>query len=221
MLLDDINKKTALIFDMDGTLVDSMGMWKEIDIEYLGRFGYSIPDDLQQSIAGMCFHDTAVYFKNRFNIPDSLEKMEKDWNDMAEYKYGHDIKLKPGVKELLMYCKNRGIKLGIATSNSRVLTMIMLKAQGLDSVFDYVLTGCDSLKSKPDPEIYLTAAKALNVEPSDCMVFEDIVQGIMAGKNAGMTVVAVDDPYSQYCITEKQGLADYYLYSYEDIFIDK
>lgn len=207
----------AIIFDMDGTLADSMGIWHQIDIEYFAGFGIELPDDLQKCIEGMCFHDTAVYIQKRFNIPTTIEEMKDTWNRMALYKYGHEVKLKPGALEFIKYACTHGLKLAIATSNSRILTDELLKAQKLESYFDFVLTGCDSLKSKPDPEVYLTAAKGLKVDPSKCVVFEDIVPGIMAGKNAGMRVVAVDDEYSSYSKAEKENLADYYLLSYQDI----
>ena len=207
----------AFIFDMDGTLVDSMGLWKEIDVEYLSSKDIPFPENLQKDLEGMCFKDTARYFKKRFKIEDSLETIEKTWNDMAEYKYSHEVDLKKGILDILSFAKENGIKLGIATSNSRRLTDALLKAKGLEETFDYVLTGCESLKSKPDPEIYLTAAAALGVEPDKCLVFEDIVAGIMAGKNAGMRVCCVDDKYSEYCLEDKKKLSDYYIYSYDDI----
>ena len=74
----------AVIFDLDGTLLDSMWIWKQIDIDYLSKFGLELPPDLQTAIEGMSFSETAVYIKNRFNIPDSLDKMKSDWNEMAE-----------------------------------------------------------------------------------------------------------------------------------------
>lgn len=211
------NDIDALIFDLDGTLVDSMGIWHDIDVEYLARFGLSVPDDLQKEIEGMCFLDTAKYFKKRFNISDDLDDIMKAWNDMTEYKYSHSVPLKDGVLKLLEFGRSKGYKLGIATSNSRKLTELLLEAKGLTNTFDYVLTGCDSLKSKPDPEIYLTAASKLNVRPERCLVFEDIVPGILAGKNAGMKVCAIDDEYSSYARADKMKLSDYYLYSYNDI----
>lgn len=211
----------AIIFDMDGTLVDSMGIWKEIDLEYLGRFGYELPNDLQKCIEGMCFHDTAVYIQKRFNIPQTVEEMKDTWNEMALYKYRNEVMLKPGAEIFLRFMKAKGIRLAIATSNSRLLTDAVLKARNIENYFDFVLTGCDSMKSKPDPEVYLTAAAKLGTDPSKCVVFEDIIPGIMAGKNAGMRVVAIDDAYSEYSKDEKIKLADYYLMSYEDIEISK
>lgn len=210
------NKK-AVIFDLDGTLVDSMWMWRDIDIEYLGRFGISVPHGLQADIEGMSFSETAVYFKERFHIPDSLEKIKRDWNQMAWDKYTFQVPLKEGVSEFIEQCRCRGISLGIATSNSRELVENIIAVHGLNDDFSCIMTGCDVKRGKPSPEIYLAVAQALQVPPEDCLVFEDIVPGIQAGKSAGMEVCAVEDAYSLYQTEEKKTLADYYIKDYREI----
>lgn len=86
----------AVIFDLDGSLVDSMWIWRDIDIEYLGRYGIVLPDELQSEIEGMSFSETACYFKERFQIPDEIEKIKADWNEMAFDKYTHQVPLKKG-----------------------------------------------------------------------------------------------------------------------------
>ena len=105
MKADMLKGIDAVIFDMDGSLVDSMWMWHEIDIEYLGRFGIELPPDLQSKIEGMSFHETAVYFKENFLIPDSLEEIKRTWNEMAWDKYTHEVPLKPGISEFLQGCR--------------------------------------------------------------------------------------------------------------------
>lgn len=214
-----LNKK-AVIFDLDGSLVDSMWMWREIDIEYLGRFGIALPEDLQSKIEGMSFSETAVYFKEVFQIPDSIEQMKADWNGMAWDKYMHEVPLKPGIPEFLAGCKAKGIKLGIATSNSRELVENIAAAHNLRDYFSSIMTGCDVAHGKPSPDIYLAVAAELQVEPSQCLVFEDIVPGIMAGKNAGMEVCAVEDAYSEHVRDRKKELADYYIEDYYGIIIE-
>ena len=209
----------AVIFDLDGSLVDSMWIWKEIDIEYLGRFNIELPKNLQTEIEGKSFSETAVFFKEKFNIPDSLDKMKDDWNKMAWDKYLNDVPLKPGADLFLQYCIKNNIKLGIATSNSRQLVEAVANARGFGKDFDCIMTACEVEKGKPAPDIYLAVAAKLGVKPEQCLVFEDIVPGIMAGKNAGMRVCAVEDEYSLHQTEKKKELADYYIKDYMDIFL--
>lgn len=214
-MLRDID---AVIFDMDGSLVDSMWMWTAIDIEYLGRYGIALPGDLQSKIEGMSFHETAIYFKDHFPIPESLEEIMEEWNRMAWDKYMHEVPLKKGIPEFLAGCKALDIRLGIATSNSRVLVENVAKVHNLRDYFTCIITGSEVLRGKPNPDIYLAVAKELAVSPENCLVFEDIVAGILAGKNAGMRVCAVEDAYSAQSREVKRGLADYYIEDYTDLF---
>ncbi len=207
----------AVIFDLDGSMVDSMWIWRSIDIEYLGRFGIALPDKLQADIEGMSFSETATYFKKRFALPDSLEQIKEDWNRMAWDKYEREVPLKKGVKELLDYCKANGILLGIATSNSRQLVETVVRAHHLESYFDCIMTACEVEKGKPAPDIYLAVSDTLKVSPADCLVFEDIVPGIQAGIAAGMKVCAVYDQYSAYQDDEKRRQADYYTYEFKEL----
>lgn len=207
----------AVLFDLDGSLVDSMWVWKNIDIEYLGRFGIALPDNLQSSIEGMSFSETAVYFKEHFLIPDSVEQIKEDWTKMAWDKYTHEVPLKKGVDEFLSYCAEHQIKLGIATSNSRELVENVLESLGVKTHFACIVTGCDVAKGKPSPDVYLEAARQCKVAPEDCLVFEDIVPGIQAGKAANMKVCAVEDAYSSHQRQEKRALADYYIEDYSEV----
>ena len=210
-MLDDID---AVIFDLDGSLVDSMWLWKEIDIEYLGRFGILLPEDLQTKIEGMSFRETAVYFKEHFSIPDPLEEIMDTWNKMAWDKYMYEVPLKKGIPDFLKGCRERGLLLGIATSNSRELVTNVITAHGLKDCFCCIMTGSDVERGKPSPDIYLEAARQLKTDPARCLVFEDIAAGIQAGKNAGMRVCAVEDAYSADARELKRQLADYYIEDY-------
>ena len=208
----------AVIFEMDGSLVDSMWLWKSIDIEYLGRYGIPLPEDLQSRIEGMSFSETAVYFKEHFDIPDSLEEIKASWNRMAWDKYMNEVPLKPGIPEFLNGCRENGIKLGIATSNSRELVENVAEVHNLRTYFTSIVTGCDVARGKPSPDIYLEVARQLEVVPARCLVFEDIVPGILAGKRAGMRVCAVEDAYSLQSRKEKKELADYYIDNFSELF---
>ncbi|MBQ7775090.1 MAG: HAD family phosphatase [Lachnospiraceae bacterium] len=218
-MLKDIK---AVIFDMDGSLVDSMWIWKDIDIEYMQKYGYEMTDEkvaeIQSAIEGMSFAETAVWVSEHFDIPRTCEEMMDDWNQMAWDKYEKEVFLKPGVDNFLMKCIDRGIRLGIASSNSRELIENVIRARKLEGVFQVIKTGSDGLRGKPAPDVYLAAAKELGVEPEHCLVFEDVVAGIRAGKSAGMCVCAVEDDYSAHQWEEKKRLADYYIEDYYEIF---
>ncbi len=217
-LKDKLKEFDAFIFDLDGTLVDSMWMWKQIDIEYLGRHQIPLPADLQQQIEGMSFSETAVYFKETFNIKDDLDTIKADWNQMACDKYLNEVPFKEGALELLQFAKANGIKLGVATSNSRELVECAAKSLHLHDYMDVIMTACEVKKGKPAPDIYLAVAQRLQVSPDKCLVFEDIIPGIMAGKNAGMSTCAVEDDYSLDIKEEKANLADYYVTTFSELF---
>ncbi len=213
-MLKDIE---AVIFDLDGTLIDSMWMWKQIDIEYLERFGLELPLDLQRMIEGMSFSETAIYFKERFKLEDSIDQIKSDWNKMAWDKYQNEVPLKDGVLEFLVYLKENNIPAGIATSNSRELVDLIINIHDLQGYFTSIRTSCEVVKGKPSPDIYLLVASDLGVEPEKCLVFEDVLQGVMAGKNANMKVCSVYDEASLTEQDSKRKLADYEIISMTEV----
>lgn len=215
-MLKDID---AVIFDLDGTLVDSMWMWKTIDIEYLNKYGLEFPKDLQGSIEGMSFTETAIFFKDKFNLKDSLDQIKSDWNKMAWDKYLYEVPLKEGVLEFLEYLKANNIPAGIATSNSRELVDLIIEKHNIGKYFASIRTSCEVNKGKPSPDIYLLVAMDLMVEPRKCLVFEDVIHGIMAGKNANMKVCSVYDEFSENVEQQKIRLSDYYIRSMKEILL--
>ncbi len=215
--LKDVVDMEAVIFDMDGTLINSMWVWEDIDREYLARFGLDMPEGLQDAIAGISITQTAIYFKETFGIEDSVEKIIGDWDAMAFEKYSHEIPLKPGTLEFLNALSAAGVRCAIATSSSRRLTDAVMKAHKIGPYFEVILTGEDIHKGKPDPDVYLEAARRLGAAPEKCLVFEDIPYGIMAAKNAGMTCIAVEDDYSAPDREKKRLLADGYIRDFYEI----
>lgn len=213
-MLKDIE---AVIFDLDGTLVDSMWMWHDIDVEFLGKRNLPLPPTYQKDIEGMSFTETAIYTKELFHLPESVEELKEIWNGMAREKYATQVPMKPGAARFLAYCQKQEIPLGIATSNSKELVKAVAEAHHLNDYIQVILTSCEVAKGKPAPDVYLEAAKRLNSRPDRCLVFEDVPMGILAGKNAGMKVCAVEDRFSAGQLEEKRKLADYYITSYEDV----
>lgn len=214
-MLRDID---AVIFDMDGTLIDSMWIWPDIDMEYLQKYNLTKPENFHDGMEGMSYSETAQYFLDLFpSLSFTKEEIMDEWTQMARERYVTQVKLKKGVYEFMETLKTQGVKLGIATSNGRTLVDDTLNALHITSFFDSVKCACEAGAGKPAPDVYLLVAKELKTEPERCLVFEDVCAGILAGKNAGMKVCAVEDDFSKYQRERKRELADYYIQDYDDI----
>lgn len=207
----------AVIFDLDGTLIDSMWIWKQIDINFLEERGHVLPDDLQKNIEGMSFSETALYFKKRFNLPEDIDKIKEIWIEMAKGLYSEEIKLKKGIKELLDILKDKGIKIGIGTSNSRELAEEVLRKNEVLDYFEVLVTSCDVKKGKPEPDVFIKVAELMGVEVEECLVFEDTHAGVLAGKAAGMAVIAIYDVLSEEYMEEIKNSADHYLMCFSEL----
>lgn len=215
--MDIIRGKKAFLFDLDGTLVDSMWMWKDIDMEYLGKYGITLPPELQEYIEGMSFSEVSAYFKETFKIKESLEEIKSEWVSMAKYKYTHEVPLKPGALRFLKHLKEQGIPMGIATSNSRDLLDAVLKSLEIAPYFDCCMTSCEAGAGKPAPDIYLKVAELLKTEPKDCLIFEDTPAGILAGNRAGIPVCAMADENSAGRKEQILQMADYYAETFDQV----
>jgi len=207
----------AIIFDLDGTLVDSMWIWKQIDIDFLEKRGIHLPDDLQKAIEGMSFTETANYFIERFGLNDSLQSIQDEWNEMAKEFYKTHIKLKDKVLPIIEYADAHDIKLGIGTSNSKELLNEVIKAHGIHHYFESLRTSCEVEKGKPSPDIFLKVASDLGIAPDKCLVFEDTHAGVLAAKRAGMRVIAVYDELSEPYQAAIKAEADAFIYSFSEI----
>ncbi len=214
-MLEDIE---AVIFDLDGTLVDSMWIWPSVDEDFYVRHGLTAPENFPDDMEGMSFSEVAQFFLDSFpTLSHTREEIMAEWTDMAHERYVKQAPLKDGVYDFILEMKRQGKKLGIATSNGRTLVDDTLEALGVAGYFDVVRTACEVAKGKPAPDVYLLVADELGVEPGRCLVFEDVPMGILAGKNAGMKVCGVDDECSRPQEEKKKSLADYYIYRYDDI----
>lgn len=208
----------AVIFDMDGSLVDSMWIWPAIDEVYLKKYNLTRPEGFHEAMEGMSYTETAKFFLDTFpDLHRTLEEVQEEWLQMAFEKYTTQVPLKEGVYDFIKSTRARGVKFGIATSNARPLVDATLDVLQITDLFDSVRTACEVAAGKPAPDVYLKVADDLKVHPKNCLVFEDVPMGILAGKNAGMRVCAVDDAFSRPQEAKKKQLADYYIYHFDEI----
>ena len=175
----DITHFKGVIFDLDGTLVDSHWVWSQIDIDFLGKRGFEVPADYTKAVSAMDFRQAAIYTKERFGLKESLEEIRNEWRDMAIWHYANDIEAVKGAPEFVRKLHSRGVKLALATASSS---------------FDFFATTEQVERGKGYPDIYLFAAKGLGLSRKDCAVFEDIIEGVNGAKAGGFTVFARLNP---------------------------
>lgn len=205
------------IFDLDGTLIDSMGVWEKIDKEFLKKRNIDMPCDYIEKISSMSFEKVAQYTINRFNLKESEEELIKEWNRMAIYEYSNNISLKQNVREYLKKLNDNNIKIALSTSSPRILYESVLKNNRIYEYFDVLVSLEDVKRDKNYPDIYLLAAEKLNLNPQDCVGFEDILIGINTLKKAEFKTVGVYDKYADSEIDDIKEISDKFIYSFKEI----
>ena len=217
-----INNIKAAIFDLDGTLIDSMGVWVQIDIDYIKEIGHANIDlkKLKEEINHLSYRGTAEYFKNRFNLEFSVDEICARWHEMAYEKYSKDIKLKEGVFEFLTELRNSGVKIGLATSNSVELAKASLEFNGIADLFDSITITGEVSRGKNFPDVYLLSAQRLGVEPKDIIVFEDIPVAVEGAKKGNFKVIGVYDEYSAHHEVEMIDKSDRFIKSYTELLVN-
>ena len=188
-----MNSFGAAIFDLDGTLLDSLDLWKNIDAEFFAGRGLVCPLDYGTAISGLSPLETAVYTKERFGFKESPEEINAIWLKMSRDAYRYTIPLKSGAGEYLKVLKERGIKLAVATALDEMTFTPALRRLGIYDMFDAFTSLYDCDSKKESGEIYRLAASKLLSLPNDCAVFEDIPQGILGAQRQGMRAYLVYD----------------------------
>lgn len=181
------------IFDVDGTILDSMGIWVDIDTAFFALHNIDITPEQSARYMDMTFEESLQHMKHDY-LPDmSIKEMCTELMKLAADAYAHTIPAKPGVCEYMRWLHNNGVKIAVATSGFKELCQSAFKRLGIfDIVEEYAFSsevGCN----KSQPDIYLLAAERLGLQPSDCTVYEDIITGIMSAKSAGFKTVAIED----------------------------
>lgn len=205
------------IFDLDGTLLDSMWVWNQVDIDFLGKRGFDVPPDYPKAIAAMGFHETAEYTIKRFGLKEKVKDVIAEWDRMAAQMYHERVQIKPYVREVLEWMRQQGIHLGVATASYRTLFEPCLHRNGVFEYFEAVTETSEVERGKGFPDIYIKAAEKMNCLPEECLVFEDITKGIEAAGNGGFQTVAVYDPAAQAEWEENKAKADFYINNFKEL----
>lgn len=199
------------IFDLDGTLLDSMPVWDHLGERYLLRRDREPRPDLREQIAAMDMRESADYLISTYALPVTPETLMREMNDMTLEAYRDCVQPKPGVPAYLAALRARGIRMSVATATDRPLVETALRRLGLLDCFDGIFTCTEVGKSKRHPDIYFAAMGAMGGTMDETMVFEDALHAIETAKAAGFAVTAVPDASAAKDEAAIRALADVWL----------
>ena len=195
----------AVIFDMDGVIIDSQPLYHDFDVRMLRKFGHPATLETVIPYSGLTSVDRMTKYKTDFGLTESIEELIKISVDfMKEVFLTYDLKPINGIPELLSYIKKSGIHIGVASSTSHELIELILRRLDVLHYFEKIVSGEDVKEGKPAPDVYLKAAGTFGVKPSDCVAIEDSVVGMRSAKAAGFTCIAYRNSY-----TKDYSCADY------------
>lgn len=205
------------IFDMDGTLLDSMPVWEHACERYLEKKGIVAEKNLSEILFSMSMGEGAEYVKEKYGLSETVDAIIDGVNAIVYEAYEKDVMPKPGVEAFLQQLQEAGIPMVVATSSDRAMAEVAFERIGLLPYFKQIFTCSEIGAGKSQPDIYFAAAECLGTKPEDTWVFEDACYAIETAKNAGFRAVGLFDATSEKDREQIQAIADVYAKSMEDV----
>jgi len=206
----------AVIFDMDGVLIDSEPLWRKAMIEGFASIGVLITEEDCKKTTGNRLKEVVEYWFEKLNILDFLPtEIEHRIINMLVKLINNEGKAISGVIEVINFCKNKNIKIGLATSSSNQLMEAVLEKLNLKNTFKSSISAENMEYGKPHPEVFLNCASQLQISPLECIVIEDSINGVIAAKAAFMKVIAL--PEQENINNHKFSIADYKLNNMQEV----
>lgn len=181
----------AAIFDFDGTIADSDEAWSEVDHIFLESRGIEWTPDLGAELAVRGFSKGAEYVIERYGLSETPEEICREWDEMGRVFYPRLVRLREGAAAYIKALRDVGVPVALATTSNRQIIGSLMPRIDVEAMFDVVVYGTDVARDKNHPDIYLETAARLGVDPTGCLVFEDIVPALLSAKRAGMTTCAL------------------------------
>ena len=213
----NITNFKGAIFDLDGTLLDSMHIWHDVDVEFFKRRNLPLDNGYVDVIKNMHLPAAAVYTKEKYNLPETAEQIVDEWLKLCAEAYLSNVNLKSGVYDYLKKLYDNGVKMAFATASEKVVCENTLKNHGIFNFFTSFAYVSEINIGKTEPDIYLLASERIGVPPEECIVFEDIIEGIRSAKKANFITCGVFDKSSAKDKEKIREMADYYIKSFEEL----
>ena len=211
-----MDKKFA-IFDMDGTLVDSMGFWNRLGDEFLARRGFPpLSPELQEESIALTMEGTANLFIRAYHLPETPAEICAEVNGLMAEHYRSDVPLKPGAKAFLERLKAAGVQMCIASSTTPELIDVCLRRLGVRDYFQFLLSCEEVGEGKNRPTVYLEAARRLGGTAENTVIFEDILVAAQTAKKAGFSLGVIYDVNSDAEQPQLKALADCWFTRWDD-----
>lgn len=207
----------GIIFDLDGTLLDSMTIWSEVDGAFLAENGITPPEGLSDILKTLSFTDSAQYFIDEFHLPMTREQVMDRIRELVDRKYRYEVGLKPFVKEFLEKQLSLGVKMCVATATHTELAALALARLEILKYFEFVLTCADVGKGKEEPDIFLKAAEMLGAFPEETAVFEDSLHCVKTAAKTGFYTVGIYDELSGKDVPEMKKTCSRYIMSFKEL----
>jgi len=204
------------IFDVDGTLLDSMFIWDTIGETYLLSIGYEPKENLNEVFKNMSLRQAARYYQTEYGVTLSIDEIMDGVNAMLERYYRYEVPLKPGAAALLARFRENGVKLCIATATDRYLVEAALERCGVMSCFGKIFTCNEVGHGKDEPDIFEEAIRFLGTENAETVVFDDALYAVRTAKEAGFRVAVIYDSYEKNQ-EELRALADFYIEDFSQV----
>lgn len=203
------------IFDLDGTLLDSMHIWNNMGERYLRSIGYEPRENLNDTFRTLSLYQAACYYISEYGVDLSVDEIMNGINNMIEKYYRNEAVLKAGAAEFLKKLNDNGVKMCIATATDKYLVEAALKHCGISEYFSDIFTCTSVGHGKDEPVIYREALKHLDTDKSETVVFEDSFYALRTAKKDGFITAAIFDSYEKNQ-SELKALADFYITNYTD-----
>ena len=203
-------------FDMDGTLIDSNRVWKEVDERFLARRGIPYTRAYYEGVAHTILPLAAQFTREFCHLEESCQEIMDEWMDMAKDIYAH-VTVKPGVRAYLKQCRTEGRRLGVVTSSVPEHCHTALQRLGLEKYFESITFAQQLGLEKKDPQVWLEAARKSGVEPESCTIFDDSLSACRGARAARMRVVGAYDSFFARDEREMRSFCDVYIRSFEEL----